>query len=98
MDLRLAPLFLLLLLFSQAHAGFKDYTPKIVDCPTGSLIRPAIGLSPSENEYRMKRKARADRALKDWLLRIDPDFASIIRDVPVLPTVCLFTGIIGLKC
>jgi len=53
---------------------FPGYIPFPAFCPWEELVRPAVGLSAQENAYRTGRKAIADIALRDWLLKTNPAF------------------------
>jgi hypothetical protein len=68
------PLFLSCLFF--AITALATYAPLPAKCPSGSLVRPASGLSPSEENYRVSRKAKADVALKAWLQKTNPAFGT----------------------
>lgn len=50
------------------------YAPIKTSCPEGSLVRPAIGLSTEELDYRTERKRVADEALKGWLAKTNDAF------------------------
>jgi lysophospholipase len=63
------------------------YAPTLTACPTTSLVRSAsIGLSDSEETYRVSRKAKADAALEAWLRRIDPGLLAGLdcKDLPAI--------------
>lgn len=75
---------LLLSLFSCAAQALLSYAPLPAICPSGSLVRPASGLSPDEEAYRLARKVIADEALASWLTKTNPGFGTA-----ELPTVCL---------
>lgn len=63
---------------AQAFAA-SLYAPTNVACPSKCLIRrSAIQLSDAEESYRISRKAVADIALREWLIRLPAAF--------VLPT------------
>jgi lysophospholipase len=66
--------------------ALSSYVPVSAACPASPLIRPADGLSDSEEAYRVARKAVADKSLKAWLLKTNPDFGT-----DELPTVPMFT-------
>lgn len=76
------PLFLSLLL--STVSALSTYAPLPALCPSGSLLRPASGLSDSEETYRVARKAVADVALKAWLTKTNSGFGT-----DELPTVRL---------
>lgn len=63
------------------------YAPRGATCPIGSLLRPAVGLSPGEWSYVQSRKRKADRALSNWLEDQIEDF-----DVNDLPLIALTTS------
>ena len=76
------PLFLSVL-FTTASA-LSTYAPLPAICPSGSLVRPASGLSNSEEAYRVARKVVADESLKAWLAKTNSGFGT-----DELPTVRL---------
>jgi len=65
--------------------GLATYAPISTSCPSTSLIRIADGLSDDEQAYRTARKAKADVALADWLLKTSCGFDTSGE----LPTVAL---------
>ncbi|KAL3420159.1 lysophospholipase [Phlyctema vagabunda] len=74
-------------LLSGVAAQEGTYAPFAATCPSTSLVRPADGLSESEEAYRVARKAIADVALSEWLQTTNLDFGSAS-----LPTVALTTS------
>ena len=59
------------------------YAPVTTDC-SGILVRDAVEIASAERDWVSKRKAKADKALADWLQKTNPDF-----DTAKLPTVAL---------
>lgn len=59
-----------------AARAFALYAPVPAACPPGPLVRPADGLSDGEEAYRVARKAVADKSLKAWLLKTNPEFGT----------------------
>jgi lysophospholipase len=55
-------------------SALSTHGPLPVVCPIGSLVRPASGLSQSEETYRAARKAVADVSLRDWLAKTNSGF------------------------
>lgn len=56
--------------------ALSKYTPYQAACPSIALVRPASGLSADEADFRSKRKAVADAALKNWLLKTNAGFGT----------------------
>jgi lysophospholipase len=54
--------------------GIATYAPVSTSCPSTPLIRIATGLSDDEEAYRTARKAKADVALTNWLLKTNCEF------------------------
>ncbi|KAJ9301546.1 hypothetical protein DTO271G3_1681 [Paecilomyces variotii] len=73
------------LFLSAVNAG---YAPVGTACPVGDLVRPADGLSSTEEHYRSQRRPIADAALKQWLNKINPQFDTSVD----LPTLALSTS------
>ncbi|KAH8651887.1 lysophospholipase [Tricladium varicosporioides] len=78
---------LLASLFATTAVAANAYAPVTGTCPSGSLVRPANGLSDSEEAYRVARKAVADVALKAWLKKTNSGFGT-----SNLPTIALTTS------
>ncbi|POS78470.1 hypothetical protein DHEL01_v203143 [Diaporthe helianthi] len=58
----------ILLALGPVHAlAASAYAPASATCPQGSLVRSADGISDSEADWAVGRKAVADVALKSWL-------------------------------
>lgn len=56
--------------------AISQYVPYSATCPSTALVRPATGLSDAEQNFRTKRKAIADVALKSWLLKTNSGFGT----------------------
>lgn len=63
-----------LIVTALVSRGFATYAPISTPCPSTSLVRTATGLSDEEEAYRTARKAKADGALVDWLLKTNCGF------------------------
>jgi len=63
------------------------YAPRRAKCPSGPILRPAVGLSPAEYSYIKLRKRKASRALASWLQNVDEEFPA-----HGLPTLALATS------
>ncbi|ANB11836.1 Plb1p [Sugiyamaella lignohabitans] len=85
-----------LLLAVPALAGSPTggYTPGQVDCPDGSLVRPADSLNPKEADFVQKRHEVARPALIDWLNRANlSDFsADQFLSNSTIPIAIAFSG------
>jgi lysophospholipase len=64
------------------------YAPRQAQCPSTPLVRPAIGLSTSEESFLRRRKSRADQGLRAWLQKTNAAFNNTGR----LPTLALTTS------
>lgn len=67
---------LLFLLVLSATKILGSYAPRQAACPRGPLVRPADGLSDSEEAYRVSRKAVSDVNLKAWLSKTNSEFGT----------------------
>ena len=63
------------------------YAPRNAVCPTTPLVRPATGLSSPEAGFLTARKAKASKALGDWLKKTKAGF-----NTANLPTLALTTS------
>lgn len=52
------------------------YAPVSATCPSGSLVRPATGLSSSEASYVSSRKSKASASLATWLRKTNSGFSN----------------------
>lgn len=58
------------------------YAPINVTCPSGSLVRPATGLSSDESSYIGARKSNAAAALGTWLKKTNSGFST--SNLPII--------------
>ena len=63
------------------------YAPRKAACPGSPLVRPATCISAQEEDFRSRRNAKAQPALKCWLKKIHPGF-----NTTNVPTVALTTS------
>ncbi|KAF2097096.1 lysophospholipase [Rhizodiscina lignyota] len=62
------------------------YAPVSATCPSGSLVRPATGLSSSETSYIASRKPKASSSLSSWLKKTNSGFSTTNLPTLVLTT------------
>lgn len=84
----LCPLFLAICDGATIRQVPSGYAPRQAQCPSTPLVRPAIGLSTSEESFLRRRKSRADQGLRAWLQKTSPAFNNTGR----LPTLALTTS------